>query len=120
MARSPEQTASSQAEAMMATEVLSAGGSRTIRVAVAHTDEDHPSSVAFHYGPAFNDQMADVIAHVRGVSSGEVDLHEEALDTLERARQEYPADEGWEAWLEAIVPHEDDDDQHIIRRLEES
>jgi hypothetical protein len=42
----------------------------------------------------------------------------EANKTLERAQQEFPESEGWEVWLEAIVPH-DDGDRHVVRRIEE-
>jgi hypothetical protein len=124
MARSgQEQAAVQRANALVATEVIGGGGSATIRVAVRHTDDDHPSSATFHYGPAFNEAFADVVAHVQGVAPGEVDLHEEALKTAERAREEYPESEGWEVSLEAIVPHEDNDgsdsDRSIVRRIEE-
>jgi hypothetical protein len=118
MARSgSEQAAVQRANAVLATEVLGGGGSSTIRVAVRHTDPDHPSSATFHYGPAFNEQMAGLVAHVRGCSPGDVDLAEEAKVALERAREEYPESEGWEVGLEAIVPH-DDEDRHIVRQID--
>lgn len=120
MARSSsDQAAINRANAIMAAEVLGGGGSTTIRVAIHHTDSDHPAAATFHYGPAFNDQMADVIAHVQGCAPGDVDLHEEALKTLERAKLEYPESEGWEVGLEAIVPHPDEEGRHVIRRIEE-
>jgi hypothetical protein len=119
VARSGNENAAVQrSKALLSSEVVSAGGSSTIRVAVRHTDSDHPSSATFHYGPALNEQMADTIGHVRGVAPGEVDLLEEANVVLERARQEYPESEGWEVSLEAIVPH-DDEDRHVVRRIEE-
>jgi L-alanine-DL-glutamate epimerase-like enolase superfamily enzyme len=113
-----EQAAINRANGLLDTEVVGSGGSVTIRVAVAHSDEDHPSSATFHYGPAFNDQMAELIAHVREEAPGDVDLIAEANKTLERAQQEFPESEGWEVWLEAIVPH-DDGDRHVVRRIEE-
>jgi hypothetical protein len=119
MARSgSEQAAVQRSNALMAAEVSSGGGSSTIRVAVKHTDPDHDSSATFHYGPAFNEAMADVIAHVQGCAPGDVDLLEEAKKTAGRARMEYPESEGWEVSIEAVVPHEDED-KHVIRRIEE-
>jgi hypothetical protein len=119
MARSAsEQAAINRSNAVVASEVQS-GGPVTYRVAVNHTDEDHPSSTVFHYGPAINDQMADVIAHVRGVAPGEVDLLEEAREVADRARLEYPESDGWAVSIEAIVPHPDEDDRHVIRPVEE-
>src|SRR3954454_15209264 len=111
MARSPsDQAAINRYNALLASEVQ-AGGPVTYRVAVAHTDEDHPSSTTFHYGPAINDQLADVIAHVRGVAPGDIDLLEEAREVLDRALVEYPESDGWAVSIEAIVPHPDEDDR---------
>jgi hypothetical protein len=119
MARSAsEQAAINRSNALVATEVQ-AGGPVTYRVAVCHTDDDHPSSVTFHYGPAINDQMADIIAHVRGVAPGDIDLLEEAREVADRALVEYPESDGWAVSIEAIVPHPDEDDRHIIRLVEE-
>lgn len=120
MARSPkDQAAVQSSNALLASEINAAGGGPTIRVAVRHTDSGHPSSAVFHYGPAFNDQIADTIAHLRDVAPGDVDLMEEANRTLERALEDYPEEDGWEVFLEAIVPHTDEDDRHVIRRIEE-
>lgn len=121
MARSrSEQAAVSRSRALLSTELQSGGGGVTYRVAIAHTDPEHPSSVTFHYGPAFNEQMAEVVAHVRGCAPGEVDLLAEARTTMERARREYPEADGWQVTLEAVVPHADpEQDRHIIRRVEE-
>lgn len=119
MARSgSEQAAVQRSNALVESEVFGGGGATTIRVAVRHTDSNHQDSATFHYGPAFNDQMADVIAHVRGVAPGDVDLLEEAKKTADKAEQEYPPSEGWEITLEAIVPH-DDEDRHVVRQIEE-
>jgi len=113
-----EQAAVQRSNALVESEVLSGGGASTIRVAVRHTDSDHQDSATFHYGPAFNDQMAEVIAHVRGIAQGDVDLLEEAKKAAEKAELEYPPSEGWEVTLEAIVPH-DDEDRHVVRQIEE-
>lgn len=119
MARSAsDQAAVNRANALVSTDVQ-AGGPVTYRVAVRHTDDDHPASTTFHFGPAINDQMADIIAHVRGVSPGDIDLLGEAQEVADRARQEFPEEDGWEVSLEAIVPHPDEDDRHITRRVEE-
>jgi hypothetical protein len=119
VARSPsEQAAINRSNALLATEVQ-AGGPVTYRVAVCHTDDDHPSSVTFHFGPAINDQMAAVIAHVRGVAPGEIDLLAEVREVADRARQEYPESDGWAVSIEAIVPHPDEDDRHVARLVEE-
>jgi hypothetical protein len=91
----------------------------TYRVAVRHTDSDHRRRPRSTSGPAINDQMADIIAHVRGVAPGEIDLLEEAQEVADRARQEYPEEDGWEVSIEAIVPHPDEDDRHITRLVEE-
>lgn len=113
----PEGDAAAQeSRALLSTEVQESGAT-TIRVVVHHSDPDHPSSARFHYGPAFNDQMADTIAHVKGVSPGEVDLQEEAGRAVERARQEYPESDGWVVGLEAFVPSEEGD-RHVARRIE--
>jgi hypothetical protein len=37
---------------------------------------------------------------------------------LERARAEYPVDQGYEAWIEVVYPA-DDGESHEIRRLED-
>lgn len=119
MARSgSEQAAVQRANALMASELQEAGGGVTYRVAVRHTDDDHPSSATFHYGPALNESMADTIAHVRGVAPGEIDLLAETKEVADRARLEYPEDDGWEVTIEAIVPHPDED-RHVIRQVEE-
>lgn len=124
MARSPsDQAAVSRAKGLMEHEVISAGGKKTIRVAVRHTDADHPCATTFHYGPAFTDETAGIIAHVRGCSPSDVDLTKEARVAADRAREEYPEAQGWEVSLEAIVPHEDnvgdENDKHVVRRIEE-
>jgi hypothetical protein len=103
----------------MASDVQAAGGGVTYRVAVAHADPGHPSSATFHYGPAVNDQLSDVIAHVRGVPSGDVDLLEEARAVADRARSEYPESDGWVVTIEAVVPHPDASDRHVARQVEE-
>lgn len=121
MARSAsEQSAVNRSRAVLAADLQPAGGGVTYRVAIAHTDSDHPSSATFWYGPAFNEQMAELVAHVRGVAPGEVDLLAEARTAMERARQEYPEADGWQVSLEAVVPHADpEQDRHVIRRVEE-
>lgn len=120
MARSgSEQAAVTRANALLSTEVQAGGGVNTIRVAVRHTDPNHHSSATFHYGPALNEGFADLVAHVRGVSPGEVDLLEEAYIVMDKARAEYPEADGWEVTLEAIVPHPDEDDRSVIRKIEE-
>lgn len=119
MARSGhEQAAVNRSRALASAEVSSAGGGVTYRVAVAHSDPDHDSSATFHYGPAFNEQLADVIAHVRGCAPGDIDLLAEAQETIARAREEYPEADGWTVGLEAVLPHPHEDDQHVIRRVE--
>lgn len=119
MARTPaEQTAFSRAKALVDTEVSEAQGGAVIRVAVRHTDPDHYGAATAHYGPAFDAAMTGVLAHVYDCSPGEVDLVVEARKALERARQEYPESDGWECWLEGIVPHESEN-RHIVRRIEQ-
>jgi hypothetical protein len=118
MARSrPEMAAVSRAKALLETEVQAAGGGQTFRVAVQHTDPEHHNAVTFHYGPAFNEALADVIGHVRGIPPGEVDLLAEAKRAMDAAREDYPESEGYEVAIEAIVPHPDED-RHIVRRVE--
>jgi hypothetical protein len=113
-----EQAAINRSNALVSTEV-EPGGPVTYRVAVAHTDDSHPSSATFHYGPAISDQFADIVAHVRGVAPGEVDLLAEARELADRARQEYPESDGWAVSVEAIVPHPDESDRHVVRLVEE-
>jgi hypothetical protein len=120
MARTPtEQAAVQRSKALLSTEVSRNGGGALFRVAVRHTDEDHPSSATFHWGPAYDDNFATVLAHVKGGAPGDVDLLEEAKKGAERAAEEYPESDGWEVSVEAIVPHPDEPDRHVARRVEE-
>jgi hypothetical protein len=54
------------------------------RIAVAWHADGHPSSVPAHWGPAYNEAFAEMVAHVRGVPIGDVDLLAEALTGAER------------------------------------
>lgn len=120
MARTPtEQAAVQRSKALLETEVSRGGGGSLFRVAVRHTDPDHHSSATFHWGPAFDENLAGVIAHVKGVAPGDVDLLEEAKTAADRAAEEYPESDGWEVSIEAIVPHPDEPDRHVARRVEE-
>jgi hypothetical protein len=123
MARTPtEHAAVQRSKALLETEVSRNGGGASFRVAVRHTDPDHDSSATFHWGPAFDSNMSAVIAHVKGVAPGEVDLLEEAKTAAARAAEEYPESDGWEVSIEAIVPHPDnvgdENDRHLARRVE--
>lgn len=72
----------------------------TYRIAVAHTDPGHPNATPAHWGPAYNAAFADTIAHVKGISAGQVDLLEEAKASLDRCREEHP---GHDVWVERLV-----------------
>jgi hypothetical protein len=119
MARTPsEQAAVQRSNALLETDVSRNGGA-VFRVAVRHTDSDHESSATFHWGPAFDENMANVLGHVKGVAPGDIDLLEEAKSAADRAADEYPESDGWEVSVEAIIPHPDEDDRHVARRIEE-
>jgi hypothetical protein len=118
MARSNAETRAASKQAADLTTVLESGGAVTYRVAVNHRDDDHDvAPVPFHYGPAYNDQYAQTAAEVMGVSPTDVDLREQAGKGLERAREEYPADQGYECWLEVVYPA-GDGETHEVRRAD--
>lgn len=124
MARTPAETRAASKQAANVDTAALQGGAVTYRVAVNHQDDDHDvAPVPFHFGPAYNDGYAQTVAEVLGVAPGDVNLREQAEKGLERARAEYPADQGYECWLEVVVPSGKTDEtgvpvSHNIRRLE--
>lgn len=78
----------------------------TYRVAVAHTEADHPSSSTAHWGPAYDSAYADVAGHVKGIPAAAVDLLAEALTGAARARDEYSGMDGYEVWVERLTDGE--------------
>lgn len=83
------------------------GPVRTLRIAVSHKDKDHPgSAVAFH-GPAFDSAWRTVASQVKGCDPDDIDLEAHAREHLERAKQEFPAKDGWRVALHH-VDHNDD------------
>lgn len=117
MARSKAETRAASKQAADLDAVAERGGAVTYRVAVNHADDDHDvAPVPFHYGPAFNDAYAQTAAEVLGVAPGDVDLLEHARKGVERAQAEYPADQGYECWVEAVYSA-GDGDTHEIRKV---
>jgi glycine cleavage system aminomethyltransferase T len=74
----------------------------TYRVAVAHTDPEHPSAAVSHWGPAYNAAYAEMVSHILQVPVESVDLLEEAAKGAARARDDYSGMHGWEVWVETL------------------
>lgn len=82
------------------------GPQGTYRVAVAHTDPEHPSAAKSHWGPAYNAMYAEMSSHILDVPVQSVDLLQEAEKGAGRARDEYSGMDGWEVWVERLVGDE--------------
>jgi hypothetical protein len=80
----------------------SSNSSGTFRIAIAHTDPDHPSAAAAHWGPAYNAAYAEMAAHILGVPADSVDLLGEALRAAAKVRDDYRGADGWEVWIERL------------------
>lgn len=72
-------------------------GSGTYRVAVVRLGGDDAPA---HWGPAYNAAFAELVAHVRDVPVGDVDLFAEAQRGAGRCIAEHG--DGWVAWVERL------------------
>lgn len=96
----PGEAAETRAEATVDFELQPARAQGTYRIAVAHADVEHPNAAPAHWGPAYNTSFADTVAHIKGISAGQVDLLEEAKAGADRCREEHG---GHEVWVERLV-----------------
>lgn len=108
MARTSKEMASVNRAKAVAESEVAKGGGVTFRVAVDHPDDNHDVlPVTAHYGPAYDAAYANVVAEVKDVPAGDVDLLEEARKGAERARRDYPESDGYVVSIEALVPSDD-------------
>jgi hypothetical protein len=74
------------------------------RVAVSHSDPDHPNNAASFYGPALDDAYAGLLSQSFGVD--DVDLLEEAGKVAKRAKADHSG-KGFDVKIVELVDNGD-------------